>query len=360
MNILIMTYQGNMAGSTNSISFLAKGLAAGGHKVYVGCRSTSLLYSLLQNTEVNLLPMRFKGRFNLKDIKALRDTVNKYGIQLINAQSSIDRYTSILVKKLYLPDVKVVHTRRQRPKSAGGRLQNLFYVRGTDKVVVISDELKKVFVKGGYPEAHLQVIYNGTPATQYAAVAGEKVEELRKRFSIGPADTVVGCVSRMKEQPQLVRALALLDPGIKVIFAGIQPGSLDETAKKANVKNEIIYAGLLSHQEVLNLYKLMNVNVLASTMDGFGLALVEAMALGVPVVATNAYGIKNVVKHEVNGLLFENGDVGGLAGQLKRVLSDTALRQRLVENGRKTALEDFSMEKTIATYEQFFEALIRS
>ena len=349
-----------MAGSTNSISFLAKGLAASGHQVYVGCRPNSLLHTLLENTEVRLVPMRFRGRFNLKDIKALRDTVKKYGIQLINAQSSIDRYTSILVKKLYLPDVKVVHTRRQRPKSAGGWLQNLFYVRGTDKVVVISDELKEVFVKSGYPETHLQVIYNGTPAGQYAAVTSEKVEELRRRFSIGTGDIVVGCVSRMKEQPQLIQALALLDPQIKVVFAGIKPGSLDEIAKKANLKNEIIYAGVLSHPEVLNLYKLMNVNVLASTMDGFGLALVEAMALEVPVVATNAYGIKNVVKDEVNGLLFENGDIKGLAGQLKRVLSDTVLKQRLVENGRKTALEEFSMEKTIANYEQFFEALTRS
>ena len=60
MNILFLTYQGDIAGSTNSISYLAKGLAEKGHNVYVGCRKESLLYEILSNTKVNLIGMKFK------------------------------------------------------------------------------------------------------------------------------------------------------------------------------------------------------------------------------------------------------------------------------------------------------------
>lgn len=359
MNILFLTYQGGMAGSTNSISFLAKGLADKGHTIVVACRDDSLLYSLLVNTPVVLEPMLFHGRFSVTDMKTLAALIDKHQIQVVNAQSSHDRYTSMLVKWFLRPAVKVIHTRRQRPRSSGGRLQNWLYVKGTDRVVVISDELKKVFAGSGYPESHLKVIYNGTPASQYDVVNDATVEELRARFGLRPGDRVIGCISRMKEQSQLIEALALLPPDIKVVFAGIRHGSLDTYVRKFGVKNEIIYAGVLNRTEVLNLYKLLKLSVLASTMDGFGLVLVEAMALGVPVVATNAYGIKDVVQNERNGLLFENRDIAGLARQIRRLLEDESLRGKLITNGKVTAFEKFSIEKTIDNYEAFFQSLLR-
>jgi L-malate glycosyltransferase len=358
MNILLLTYEGKMAGSTNSISFLALGLAKKGHNVYVGCRRESLLYALLENSNVNLIPMKFRGRFSLKDVLFLKQLVQQNNIHIINAQSSKDRYISIFTRWLLEKKVIVVHTRRQRPRSMGGAIQNWFYVKGTDKVVVVGDELKKVFIESGYPPGHIEVIYNGTPASQYDVVYSEKVEELRTRFGLKKGDRVIGCVSRMKEQPQLIQALALLPADIKVVFAGIKPGSLDKWIDTYGIKNEVIYAGLLDRTEVLNVYKLFQVNVLASTMDGFGLVLVEAMALEVPVVATNAYGIKDVVKNEENGLLFENGDISGLARQIMRTFDDDSLRNTLIQNGKKTAFETFSIQKTIDHYEDFFNALV--
>ena len=358
MNILLLTYEGGMAGSTNSISFLALGLAKNGHNVYVGCRSESLLYSLLKNSSVQLVPMKFRGRFSIADVLFLRRIVKKFDIQIVNAQSSKDRYTSIFTGWLCAGRALVVHTRRQRPRSIGGPVQNWFYIKGTHKVVVISNELKKVFVANGYPPSHLEVIYNGTPASQYEVVASEKVSSLRNRLGVKEGDRVIGCVSRMKEQEQLIKALALLPSDIKVVFAGIKPGSLDKFVRLYGVENEVIYAGILDRTEVLNLYKLLDVNVLASTMDGFGLVLVEAMALETPVVATNAYGIKDVVAHEVNGLLFENGDINALAAHILRVLNDHSLRNRLIENGKKTAFETFSIERTINAYESLFSNLL--
>ncbi|WP_416867806.1 MAG: glycosyltransferase family 4 protein [Imperialibacter sp.] len=358
MNIFLLTYEGKMAGSTNSISFLALGLAKKGHNVYVGCRRESLLYALLENSGVNLVPMKFRGRFSLKDVLFLKQLIQQNNIHIINAQSSKDRYISIFTRWLMAKKVIVVHTRRQRPRSMGGSLQNWFYVKGTDKVVVVGDELKKVFIENGYPPSHLEVIYNGTPASQYDVVSSEKVEELRTRFGLRKGDRIVGCVSRMKAQPQLIQALALLPFDIRVVFAGIKPGSLDKWIEMHHIKNEVIYAGLLDRTEVLNLYKLFQVNVLASTMDGFGLVLVEAMALEVPVVATNAYGIKDVVKNEVNGLLFEDGDISGLARQILRTFNDDSLRNTLIQNGKITAFETFSIQKTITNYDAFFTALI--
>jgi len=358
MNILFTTHQGDTAGATYSIAYLAKGLAAKGHRVYVAARAESLLFSLLKDSGVHLRAMVFKSKKDVKAIRQLRDLILSEKIELVNAQDSRDRYLTIFAKWWYQLNVKIVHTRRQRPKSVGGWLHNMFYVRGTDRIIVISDELKNIFVDRGFPESHLYVIYNGTPREQYANIQSERVEELRKKYGLQPNDTVIGCVARMKEQPQLIESLQYIDDDIKVVFAGIPAGSLDKYVAQFNIKNPIIYTGTLDRKDTLHLYKLLNVNVLPSTMDGFGLVLVEAMALEVPVVATNFGGIKNVISHGVDGLLFEDNNIEELAEQIRKALFNTSVREKLIKNGQITALEKFSVEKTVQNHEAFFQSLI--
>ena len=346
-----------MAGSTYSISFLAKGLAERGHRVIVAGTSGSLLFELLRNTPVQLVGLPYASKVDSKTVQALRGIIVAHDIEVVNAQSSRDRYLTIFAKWFYGLDVKLVHTRRQRPRSIGGWLHNRFYVKGTDKIVVISDELRRIFVRHGFPAHHLHVIYNGTPGEQYQ-VDESVTHRLGEQLGIQPNDVVVGCVARRKRQDQLIEAMTYLDDSIKVLFVGIEPGSLDELVAKHQVKNEIIYAGSLDHVETLAAFRLMDVDVLPSDMDGFGLVLVEAMAMGTPVVGTNFGGIKNVIKDGVNGLLYPNEQPNELAEKIRLLLEDKDLRERCIAEGKKTALEEYSIERTISHYEAFFEQLI--
>lgn len=360
MNILLLTYQGDIAGSTNSIFYLATGLAAKGHTVVVGARAQSLLYQMLQNTPVIRVAMTFGGKLDVVNMRQIRDTVRKYNIQIINAQSSIDRYTSIFARWLYQLKVKIVHTRRQTPKSAGGLLQNRFYLKGTDKIVVISPQLKQTFVQKGFPEAHLHVIMNGIPPERFTNLHPEKTLALRQQFGLQPHDVVIGCVARRKKQEQLLQAMALLNrPQITLLFAGIEPGSLNHIAQKLQLKNRIIYAGMVPNHEIMDYYPLFTLCVLPSTMEGFGLALVEAMGMGVPVIGTRSQGMIDVLDNEKNGLWFDDGDIATLARKINLLLTDAATRNRLIEQGKRAAASDFSMNRTIEQYEQFFTRLLQ-
>lgn len=358
MNLLFLTYQGDLAGSTNSIAYLSKGLAERGHTVVVGCRRTSLLFELLQESKVIAYPMTFRHKLDGANRRQIRDVVHQYQIDLINAQSSIDRYTSIFAKWQYKLSAKLVHTRRQTPKSVGGFLQNWFYVKGTDKIVCISPQLKQTFVNKGFPSEHIQVIYNGLPAERFQQFSDDQVLALRQKYDLSPDDLVIGCVSRLKNQEQLIRALPYLPASIKVLFVGIQKGHFDELVQSLQIPNPIIYAGKVSGKEVMNYYKLMQVKVLPSTMDGFGLVLVEAMGMGTPVVGTRYEGIIDVLDEEKNGLWFEDDDVQTLAEKINTVLFNQTERTRLIENGKKAAFGRFSLQHTIDHYERFFEQLI--
>lgn len=348
-----------MAGSTYSITYLAKGLADRGHHVYAGIRPAMPIWDLIEHPGIIRVPMQIKSKFDVNNWREIRDLVLKEGIQVINAQSSYDRFTSIFAKLRFKLDVQIVHTRRQNPLSAGGWLQRQFYVRNTAGIVVISEGLKRIFVEKGYPEGHIRVIHNGIPQQRLQEWSEEKVEGFRQALQLKPQDKVVGCISRFKEQPQLIEAIARLnDPSIKLIFAGAFPEQIQPYLDQYNIQNDVHLLGKLPAEDILSVYRLLDVNVLASTMDGFGLVLVEAMAMECPVIATNFGGIPDVVEDEVNGLLFENNDIDGLTKKIRRVLEDSALRQRLIKNGLATAYERFTMEKTVSNYEQYFADLV--
>lgn len=354
-NVLFLTYQGGMAGSTFSISYLAKGLADRGHKVFIGIRKEMPIWDLMDYPGIVRIPMRINGKFDFNNWREIRDTVLKYDIRIINAQSSHDRYTSIFSKIRYHLNVKIVHTRRQNPLSSGGWLQRQFYIKFTSNIIVISKGLKSIFVKKGYPEGHIKVIHNGIPKSRYNEWSEERVRHFKDKLNVNPDAKIIGCISRFKEQPQLIKAIANLnDPSIELLFAGTEPDAIQPYLDEYKVINKVHLLGKVPSEDILNIYRILDINVLPSTMDGFGLVLIEAMAMGCPVIATNFGGIPDVIQDGENGFLFDNENIIELQEKIKILLKNHKVRNKLIKNGLATAFDKFTMEKTIEGYESFF------
>lgn len=359
LRILFLTYQGDMAGSTNSIAYLASGLAQRGHHVSVGIRKESLLWQLLENTEVNRVAMTFGGKFDTSNWKQIKDAVKQNNIQLINAQSSHDRYTSIFANWRYKLGIRIVHTRRQMPMSLGGPLQLYLYNKKTDGVVAVGGEVKKGLIKLGIKADHIKVIHNGTPKEKYQHLDHDFIESLKSRLKITQEDFVLGCVSRPKNQEQIFEALKLIDRPIKAIFCGLkkeEPYISHMAQFKAD--HQICFEGDVPGDKVLNYFKLFDIKVLASTMEGLSQSLLEAMALGVPVTATAFAGNLDLIRDGENGLLFEDGDIQQIATNIERLRDDKTLRESLKKQGLITAFETYSIENTISNYEEYFSEVI--
>ncbi len=357
MNLLFLTYQGDIAGATNSIAYLTKGLADRGHQVYMGCREESLLYRMLENTKVHRIPMHFRGKIDFPLMRRLRDVIKEYDIELINAQSSLDRYTSVFARWRYGLDVKVVHTRRQMSLSMGGLLNKLIYYRGTDKIIAVSEPVKASLVKQGIPASHLQVIHNGTPIEKYSRIDEKKIQELKEKLHIQEGDIVIGCCARLKHQVQILQALQYVKEKTKVIFVGIDE---QEEFKKYYdlLPHEIhIMGDNVPNEEALHYIKLFTINILPSTMEGLSQSLLEAMALGIPVIATAFAGNLDLIKNEENGLLFDHENIHQLAEKIELLIHQPGLRKKLATAGQKTAMQDFNIERTIDNYEAFFAEL---
>ncbi len=361
MNILLITQEDILAGSSFSVSYLAKGLHERGHRVVVAARPGSVLHDLMKDSDVPFEAFTIPSRFNWKSVTHLVSLIRKYQIQVINAQSSKDRYTTVLAKFFYRLPVVLIHTRRQISMSVGGFLQNIIYVWGTDKIVAVSEGVKQSLILKKIPASHIEVIYNGTPKEKYQGIDLRKVEELRQKFSITPGDLVIGCISRRKEQDQLLSALDLLGRPVKVILVGImEDDKLKEIRLHFKFPHQIFYEGEVEPKFVLNYYKLFTCTVLCSVIEGLSQGLLESMYLGIPVIATAAAGNLDLIKHGSNGLLFPDKDITALASCIRSVTEDNELKQTLISGGITTATDTFSIDRTVRSYEEFYSRLLSS
>ena len=115
---------------------------------------------------------------------------------------------------------------------------------------------------------------------------------------------------------------------------------------------------MIPGEETLNHYQILNVDVLASNMEGLSQSLLEAMYLGVPVTATKAAGNISLIKDGINGLFFNDGDTDKIAENIKNIIENRELREKLIAEGKKTAQIDFSIKRVIENYEDTFRKLI--
>ncbi len=170
--------------------------------------------------------------------------------------------------------------------------------------------------------------------------------------SASPAEYPVGFIGRLdpvKRVKDLVEAVGLMGPKVRLHVFGDGPerARIERQIARTGTHTVELHGAIQQPHEALAKLGLL---ILPSESEGFGLVLIEAMAAGVPVVATNAPGIRDVVQHEHNGLLVPVGQPKAIAAAVERVINDAALRARLVENGLATVRECYTWDVVLPQY----------
>ncbi|MBV6646610.1 MAG: glycosyltransferase family 4 protein [Cyclobacteriaceae bacterium] len=357
MNLLITTAQGGIAGSTFSILYLAEGLTRRGHEVTLGCKREMPIWDLAQDLGIACQGMSLRSKFSWTEIQQFARVVKESNIQIVNAQSSIDRYLSVFAKWIFRLSIKIVHTRRQYPRSVGG-LQNLVYVKGTDKIVAVSYGVRKRLLQTGISADHIQVIQNGIDLGKLELINDHTQDRLRMRYEIKEGEFVIGCVSRLKKQHQLVEALHHVKRPCTILFIGIDQCSVPEDIGFPD-HHTFHFLGKIDVADVMNFYRLMNVKILPSIREGLSQSLLEAMAVGTPVIATDASGNPDLVHHRQTGLLYSDGHIQQLARYINELIEDEALSNTLSRTAKQYVTKNFHIDRTVDAYEDFFVNLLK-
>ncbi len=184
-------------------------------------------------------------------------------------------------------------------------------------------------------------IYNAVDIDRIATVS-RAVDRRALRKSLGIGDNpVVGIVARLRAEKghsvllnamaEVIKAL----PKAMLLIVGVGPDreQLGKLAEDLNIAGHIIWIGQKSPEEIYQLYGIMDVVAVPSRFEGFGLSAAEAMAAGVPVVASRAGGLVEVVDDGVSGYLVDTGDTPGLARPLVDLLSNPEKARTMGEEG---------------------------
>jgi glycosyltransferase involved in cell wall biosynthesis len=227
----------------------------------------------------------------------------------------------------------------------------------TTHLVAVSQQVREFYEARGVGRGRWRVVYNGVDTS--AAPHRERGAAFQE-LGLGKADPVVGLVGRLvpaKAPEVFLRALALAAarvPGLRGLVVGDGPlrSKVEAEARRLGLGARVVFAGL--RQDVPELLPGLDALVFSSLREGLSMAMLEAMAAGVPVVATDVGGTPELIAHGVTGLLVPPGRPESLADALVGLLEDAAGGERIRREARRCVEERFSLEKMTAAHEALY------
>jgi glycosyltransferase involved in cell wall biosynthesis len=207
------------------------------------------------------------------------------------------------------------------------------------------------------PGKRLQVrrhwtLYNGVDVEAIAGKAAAEGPGLRKNLGLEghPVVGVVGRLRHEKGQDVLLEAFALVlkdapDARLLVVGDGPDRQALERQADSLGIAGQVVWVGSVPPEGVYGYYGAMDILVVPSRFEGFGLVAVEGMAAGVPVVASDVEGLSEVVEHEIESVLVPAADSQAMARALTRLLVHPGDAQRIAGKSRSKTYGAFSMER---------------
>jgi glycosyltransferase involved in cell wall biosynthesis len=351
-------HQGGGAGSVTSTLHLSVGLARAGLHVRFVCPPESEVESQARQYGLEVHPLTLDPNRGWANAAKLAELLERHPVALVNSQSARDRdaLTRLAVSRR-LP-VPLIATRRQMPRTSF--LANWITSKVASRMIAVSNAVGEALVRRGTPRSKLAIIPNGVVTERLDVPVPEQALEIwRRRISSEPSRRTIGIVARRKDQAVVLRALADVEPPVRLVLAGIEPtGELGRLATIVPERHRVVFIPFDS--DVRPLYDLLELVLLPSRSEGLSQALLEAMALGKPVIASAATGNLEVVTHGRDGLLVDPGTPRVWAAAIQRLLADTQAAQQMGTAARKTARDKFSLSLTIQRTVQLYRLILEA
>ena len=325
-------------------------------------------------------------KFQFSILRNFNKLHNEHKFDLVHSANLVHMPDIFLkFKKLDIPSVTTVHStlksqshvlgerslkKRDGKKTRTEKLTSLFYpyikvmesfyLKKTENIITVSQWVKQ-FVEGKNENCKFAVINNGVDVKRFS-----KKSKKSKEFSFldkidKPIVLFCGRLLALKGLSTLIESIKKLK-GEDIFFLFTGPGDVENWEKQLEgvPKKNYKFLDYVPHQKIHHLYAKSDLFVLPSFTESFPLTILEAMASGLPVIASKVGGVPEIIDHNKNGLLVEPGNSEQLAESILRVLKDKKLSKKLSKNARDRVKKNFTLDimtkRTKEVYDNILQA----
>jgi len=360
LTVVHVTAERGFSGGEVQVFLLLEGLRERGHHGVLVCPSHSRSADEARRRGFQTVALPMRSGASPRSLFDLTRELRRIGPDLVHLHSGrASWWGGLAAWRLGLP---ALATRRMDRAVRRGWHTRWLYAHALRAVVAISDGVAERLLAGGVPERAIRVVPSAVEPGRLLPQRSR--EAVRQRLGVAP-DTpcllAAAALVRRKGLDVLLEALAELtaadaSPTLWIAGEGPQRRALEQQARALGIGGRVRLLG--QRDDVPELLAACDVFVLPSRQEGLGVAALEAMALGRPVVASRVGGLGGAVVHEHTGLLVPPEDARALRDALARLLRDAELRARLGSAGPRHVAERYAAGSMVDAYERLYEELL--
>ena len=308
-----------------------------------------------------------KPGLDLSVARRLRGAVRQYAINLLHAHQYTPFFYAALSRRLgSSPPILFTEHGRHYPDERKPKrvLANRWLIKSDDRVTAVGRFVKQALVDNeGIAEGRIKVIYNGIDPDAFPPADAESRAQARRRIGLDEETPLIMQVARfhpVKDHETAVRAFAealkfIPTAMLCLVGDGGQRQTIETLCAEMDIQDQVRFLGV--RDDVAQLIPGADVFMLSSLSEGVSVTLLEAMAAGLPIAATDVGGNPEVVEHGMTGLLSPRGDPNALGANLVTLLQDPAQRQAFGRAGRARLLEVFTQDRMHREYTDLYGQL---
>jgi glycosyltransferase involved in cell wall biosynthesis len=321
----------------------------------------------LRKAGARTFSLDIKSRAGMGDLQKLAVIVHETKPDLVHAIMYQAMQLARGVKKLGYADFRLVTSPRVNYRTRGTLSLWLDgYLKSADDLLICeSDATRNYLIEScGYDKEKLITIRNGVDIAGWP-ISQKGRRRMRAQLQLKDDEILVGAVGRLDEQKghiYLLDAIAKLRASHPVhcvlIGTGPMQAKLEEKVRQLQIDGYVHFAG--EQQDIPAWLSAFDIYALPSLWEGLPNALLEAMAVGLPVVATRVDGVPEVVANDVSGLLCDAKDANALFISLQDLVVDPELRTRLGQGAKTVVRENFKLRDMLEQYEAVYKGLLNN
>ena len=360
MKILFVNNARGRGGGEEFLRDLLPGLAAKGATVGLLCRPGTPLVEMFRDSAVSLHLVDRSGLHAAGAVWKTARVIRDNGYEIVNIQRSHDLVQSWLASALSGRKPALLYT-----VQVAEFLRSRFLLSRMDRIVTISRHIRdKITTYAPRVASRLSIIYYGIDLSRFRP-QNIRRGALRSRFGLPDNTPIIGTVGDLwKNQVEFLYALLLIRkavPGARFALVAEEKSteqieSFKRRAAELGLSDALLWTGRLSKEDMLSFYADIDVAVSTHRNEGFGIWVLEALAVGTPVVSVNEGGIRDSLEGCPAGVLVDGGPEQ-MASAVVKILKDPSLHSRMSSAGTQWTAGRFSRERMVEDYYRFFQTL---